>query len=323
VQTRSVGASGLGVGRLGLGTATWGAETDADEAARCLGAFADAGGTLVVVSDAHHDRGLVGGLLSPARSGLVIAGQTGGTWPPAAAVPAADPAAGPAGHPPAGRRGLLTALDRLLAELGTDALDLWLLSGWAEGVPLQETLSAVDIAVSSGRVRYAGLASVAGWQLAAAAVWQQALRDRVPLVAVGAELSLLDRRAEAELLPAARACGVGLLAWSPLGRGVLTGKYRTGIPADSRAATEQWQEELAPLVGERGTHVVDALLTAADGLGVEPTAVALGWVLQHDGVAAAVTGPRTAAQLLAALDAERLTLPAEIAAALDDVSRPA
>ena len=121
--------------------------------------------------------------------------------------------------------------------------------------------------------------------------------------------------------PAAAHHGIGLLAWAPLGRGVLTGKYTDGTPADSRGASPK----LAPYVearrNERSARIVQAVLTAADGLGTSPLAIALAWVRDRPGVASAVVGPRDVAQLAASVAAESVTLPLEIRAALDDVSR--
>jgi aryl-alcohol dehydrogenase-like predicted oxidoreductase len=111
-----------------------------------------------------------------------------------------------------------------------------------------------------------------------------------------------------------------MLAWSPLGRGVLTGKYRTGIPADSRAATPHFADFVRPYLDERSRRVVESVMTAADGLGVSPLAVALSWVRDQPGVASAIVGARTHAQLKGVLPAEDVVLPREIREALDDVS---
>lgn len=116
--------------------------------------------------------------------------------------------------------------------------------------------------------------------------------------------------------------GAGILAGSPLGRGVLTGKYRTGIPADSRAATPHFAEFVRPYLDERSRSIVESVTTAAEGLGVSPLAVALAWVRDRPGVSSAIVGARTHAQLLGVLQAEKLTLPWEIREALDDVSDP-
>jgi aryl-alcohol dehydrogenase-like predicted oxidoreductase len=136
------------------------------------------------------------------------------------------------------------------------------------------------------------------------------------------EYSLLQRGIEREVLPAAVDLGVGILPWSPLGRGVLTGKYRTGTPADSRAASAHFGPFVEPYLEDRARRIVDAVATAADGLGVTPLEVALSWVRDRPGVVAPIVGARTAVQLRTALAAEDVMLPAEIRAALDDVSVP-
>jgi aryl-alcohol dehydrogenase-like predicted oxidoreductase len=134
------------------------------------------------------------------------------------------------------------------------------------------------------------------------------------------EYSLLRRGVEADLIPACRHLGLGLLAWSPLAGGVLTGKYTGGVPTNSRGASAEWGPRVASYLDDRAGAVVDAVRTAADGLEVSPLAVALAWVRDRPGVASAVVGARTAAQLSASLEAERLELPPAISAALDDVS---
>jgi aryl-alcohol dehydrogenase-like predicted oxidoreductase len=222
----------------------------------------------------------------------------------------------------ASRRHLIAAVDDSLNRLGLDYVDLWQLHTYDSEVPLEETMAALDAIVSSGRAVYAGVCDYTGWQLAAAAATQRAIPGRIPVTAVQAEYSLLAREPERELLPAAHHTGVGVLAWSPLGRGVLTGKYRTGIPADSRAATPHFAEFVRPYLDERSRRVVESVMTAAEGLGVSPLAVALSWVRDQPGVASAIVGARTLAQLKGTLLAEDIVLPIEIREALDDVSSP-
>ena len=136
------------------------------------------------------------------------------------------------------------------------------------------------------------------------------------------EYSLLNRRPEAEVVPAARALGLGLLAWSPLGRGVLTGKYRHGTPADSRAASPHLGEFVRRYLDERSARVVEAVIRAGEGLDWSPMEVALAWVRDRPGVTAPIVGARTAAQLRGSLTVEELELPTQIRQALDDVSAP-
>jgi aryl-alcohol dehydrogenase-like predicted oxidoreductase len=315
VKQRHLGRSGLIVSRLALGTMTWGRDTDEDDAAAQLVAFRDAGGTLVDTADVYvngESERVLGRLVADVvpRDELLIASKAVSTVGP-----------GPMGRG-ASRGHLLSALDASLRRLGLDYLDLWQLHAWDWLTPWEETMAAVDAAVSSGRVRYAGVSNYGGWQLGACAAWQRALPGRAPLVANQVEYSLLQRDIEREVVPAAQALGVGLLPWSPLGRGVLTGKYRNGPPADSRGATEHYGRFIEAYLDERSGSIVDAVLTAADGLGVSPVAVALAWVRDRPGVVAPIVGARTAAQLQASLAAETVELPPEIRAALDDVSAP-
>ncbi|WP_436759816.1 aldo/keto reductase [Streptosporangium sp. V21-05] len=312
MEQRYVGRSGLSVSRLGLGTMTWGRDTGAEEAAAQLRMFAEAGGTLIDTADVYTGgdaERLLGRLLrdSVPRSELVLSTKAVLT---------------PAGRRPrdASRKHLVAAIDASLTRLGVNEVDLWQLHAFDPDVPLEETLAAVDAIVSSGRAAYAGVCDYAGWQLATAAVGQRAVPGRVPIVAAQVEYSLLAREAERELIPAAEHVGAGVLAWSPLGRGVLTGKYRTGIPADSRAATPHFADFVTPYLDERCRRVVESVTTAAEGLGVSPLSVALSWVRDQPGVASAIVGARTHAQLSGVLQAEDLSLPVEIREALDDVS---
>ena len=315
MEQRALGRSGLVVSRLALGTMTWGRDTDEDEAAMQLTAFVDAGGTLVDSADVYCDgesERLLGRLLVDVvpRSDVLVATKAVGRTAP-----------GPMGRG-ASRGHLLTALDASLERLGTDHVDLWQLHSWDDTAPLEETLAACDTAVSSGRVRYVGISNFTGWQTAQAVTWQRAWPGRVPVVSTQVEYSLLQRGVEREVVPAAEALGLGVLAWSPLGRGLLTGKYRQGPPAESRGASPQWQGFIDGLRSATADRIVEAVVTAAEGLGTTPLAVALAWVRDRPGVTAPVVGARTAAQLQSSLDAEAVRLPAAIRTALEDVSAP-
>jgi aryl-alcohol dehydrogenase-like predicted oxidoreductase len=315
MEQRRLGTTGLTVSRLGLGTMTWGRDTDEHEARDQLAAFCEAGGTLVDTADVYVDGAserIVGALVGDvcARQDVVIATK-------AASRPGTER------RFDASRGYLLSSLDASLRRLGTDYVDLWQFHAWDPLTPLEETLSAADEAVRSGKARYAGISNYCGWQTAWACAWQQAYPGRAPLVASQVEYSLLQRGIEREVVPALAQAGAGILAWSPLGRGVLTGKYRTGTPSDSRAASEHFTDFVRPFLDERSQHIVDAVVTAAAGLGVAPLEVALAWVRDRPGVTTAIVGARTAAQLLGSLAAESLELPQEIVTALDEVSRPA
>jgi aryl-alcohol dehydrogenase-like predicted oxidoreductase len=295
---------------MALGTMTWGRGTEPDTATEQLRTFLDYGGTLLDTADVYCDgdsERIIGELLAhtAARDEMVLATKA-----------VARRSEGPFGGG-ASRGALLAALDASLARLGTDHVDLWQLHAWDSTVPLAETLGACEHALASGRARYVGVANYTGWQLASAACLPG---SRVPVVSAQAEYSLAERGAERELVPAARYHGVGVLPWAPLGRGVLTGKYRGGTPADSRGASEEFAGYVQQHRTDRVARIVQATATAADGLGAAPLAVALAWVRDRPGVVAPVVGARDVAQLTGSLAAEELTLPPAIRAALDDVS---
>ncbi|MGI8645994.1 MAG: aldo/keto reductase [Nocardioides sp.] len=313
MQQRSVGRTGLKVSRLGLGTMTWGRDTDEHEAREQLLSFVDAGGTLLDTAAGYADgdsESLVGRLLGDvvAREEIVLATKAGISRRTGERVTNAS-----RGH-------LLATLDASLARLGVEAVDLWQVHIWSDETPIEETLSALDLAVTSGRAAYVGVSNYNGWQTAQAATWQQAVPGRMPLASTQVEYSLLNRRIETEVLPACAALGLGVLPWSPLGRGVLTGKYRTGTPADSRGASSMFSSFVGAYLDDRSNRVVDAVVRAADGLDWSPLEVALTWVRDRPGVTAPIVGARTAAQLKAALATDELSLPTEIVEALDDVS---
>ncbi|MER6333946.1 aldo/keto reductase [Streptomyces sp. NPDC014983] len=315
MEQRHLGRTGLRVSRIGLGTLTWGRDTEEHDAADMLKAFWEAGGTLVDTADVYgggEAEYLLGRLMERLvpRRDLVISTKAGSVPDPERRFD------GSRGH-------LLAALDASLARLGTDHVDLWHIHAYDAGTPLEETLQALDIAVASGRARYAGVSNFCGWQLAKAATWQLAAPGtRTRLASTQMEYSLLQRGVEREVLPAAMDLGVGLLPSSPLGRGVLTGKYRHTTPADSRGASDHLAPFVEPYLDDAATRIVDAVTTAADGLAVTPLQVALSWVRDRPGVTAPIVGARTARQLTAALSVEALSLPDEICRALDDVSAP-
>jgi aryl-alcohol dehydrogenase-like predicted oxidoreductase len=315
VQQRNVGRSGLKVSDLALGTMTWGVETDVDEAAAQLVTFHDAGGTLVDTAASYgygKTEAVLGELLADVvpRADVVIATKAGITRTAEERVVDCS------------RGALLGQLDESLRRLGTDYVDLWYVHYVDDSVPFEETLSALDAAVAAGKVRYTGVSNYCGWRLGRAAAWQRAVPGRAPIVANQMRYSLLDRGIEREVVPACLELGVGLFPWSPLAGGVLTGKYRSGVPSDSRVATGH-RPDLVALQQPRGPGIVEAVATAADGLATSPVAVALAWLRDRPGVVAPVLGARTLGQLTAALACESLDLPAEISAALDDVSAPA
>ena len=313
MQYRRVGASGLEVSRLALGTMTWGTAVDAYEAEEQLSTFLDAGGSLVDTAPIYGDGAceeLLGTLINKtdARGRIVLAGKAG-------LIKRGDHI-----DRDSSRRTLLDQLDLSLRQLGTDHLDLWQIHTWDSETPIEETLGTLEHAVRTGRTRYVGISNYTGWQTALAHTWLRERADALPLISTQVEYSLVRREAEDEVIPATRHLGMGVLAWSPLGRGVLTGKYRGGVPSDSRAADPAWESFVSKYLTPQKTAVVEALARASEGLGVTIAHVALAWLLGRPGVASAIVGARTTAQLQESLASEDLELPPEIVQALDDVS---
>ncbi|PFG43071.1 aryl-alcohol dehydrogenase-like predicted oxidoreductase [Isoptericola jiangsuensis] len=312
MERRQVGTSGLRVSALGLGTMTWGRDTDEVDAADVLRTFLDAGGDLVDTAASYADgdaERVLGGLLAGRvdRDDVVIVTKAGVRHGLEGA------------RRDASRGGLLGELDASLGRLGTDHVDLFLVACPDPVTPLEETVSALRLAVTSGRARYVGLSNHPAWASARAATLLA--DDGVGLAALELEYSLLQRGLEREIAPAAAALGLGVLAWSPLGRGVLTGKYRRSVPATSRAASDHLAGFVAQYLEDAAAAaVVEAVATAADGLGRAPLEVALAWLLDRPVVASAVVGARTPAQLKGTLGALDLALPQEVRGALDDVS---
>lgn len=315
MEMRTLGRTGLQVSRIGLGTMTWGRDTDEHEAANQLRIFLDAGGNFIDTAAAYADgdsERVIGGFIGTLvpRDEITIATKAGISFK-------------------SGERSinnsrstLLSDLDASLIRLGVDYIDLWQIHQWDPYTPLEEVLSALDFAVSSGRVRYVGVSNFASWQLARAATIQNPFFGKVALSSTQSEYSLLNRSVESELLPACQEVGTGFIAWSPLGRGVLTGKYRYGTPSDSRGASPHFSAFIAPYLDNRSRSIVDAVCVAAEGLGYSPTEVALSWVRDQPGVASAIVGARTGAQLRGALSVTEIEIPIQVRQALDEISAP-
>ena len=313
MELRQLGRSGVRVSRLGLGTMTWGRDTDEHEAAEQLRFYLDAGGNFVdtaaVYGNGDAERVLGGflGVMVP-RDQIIIATKAGISFKSGERV--VDNS----------RTSLIADLDRSLSHLRTEYVDLWQIHTWDEKTPLEEVLSALDYAVSTGRARHVGISNFAGWQLARAVTLQNPIFGKAPIISTQNEYSLLNRKIEREILAASRELGVGALAWSPLGRGVLTGKYRSGLPSDSRGASPHFSSFIEPYLNERSRKIVEAVMVASDGLGLSPLEVSLAWVRDCPGVTSAIIGARTGAQLRGALSAESVTLPVPVREALDEIS---
>lgn len=308
MQNRQLGPSGLSVSAIGLGTLTWGRDTDDFEAHDLLERFGNAGGNLIDTSPAYGDgaaEALLGEVLrAHDRDKFVICTKVGGAGGPGGAL-----------H----RKLIRDSAAGSVQRLGVDYLDLLLIQAPDFQTSLSEIADTLDFVVTSGLANYVGVSNLPAWQLALLVAKLQR-PDR--LVAGEYEYSLLARQIEADVAPACRHLGVSLLAWSPLGRGILTGKYRRSIPADSRAASPHLGGFAKARLEDAGKPIVEAVAAAAAGLGVTPTEVALAWVRDRPGVASIISGARTAGQLETVLASNELSLPAPIEKALSEVSAP-
>lgn len=313
MEFRRAGKSGLLISRIGLGTMTWGRDTDEHEAADQARAYLDAGGnfldTAALYGDGDSER-VIGGLIGTLfqREDVIISTKAGISFFEGERVVNTS------------RRSLIAELDNSLERLGTDFVDLWQVHTWDPFNPLDDTLSALDYAYSTGRARYVGVSNFGGWQSARTITRQESFPTKAPIATLQNEYSLLSRSVEKEILPCSIELDVGFLAWSPLGRGVLTGKYRLGTPSDSRGASPHFAGFVEPYLSDRSSRIVEAVNVAAEGLGYSPLEVALAWVRDQIGVTSAIVGARTGAQLRGILMAEEISLPYIVRSALDDAS---
>ena len=315
MELRRAGGTGLDISRLGLGTMTWGRDTDEHEAADQCRAYIEAGGNFIDTAATYGDgdsERVIGGLIGTLfnRDEIVLATKAGISFTNGER------------NIDVSRHGLIAQLEKSLTRLGTDYIDLWQIQAWDSNIPLEDTLSALDFAYSSGKARYVGISNYSGWQSARAITLQESHSMKAPIATMQNEYSLLNRSVEEEILESASQLGVGFLAWSPLGRGVLLGKYRNGTPSDSRGASPHFAHFIDPYLDERSSRIVDAVCVAAQGLGYSPLEVALSWVRDAPGVTSAIIGARTGAQLRGALTTEQIILPDIVREALNDISAP-
>lgn len=299
-----VSAFALGTGMLGM---AHGYGTDADEARRILDGFAAAGGTFLDTSDVYQfgaAEATLGDFLAADRDRFVVASKYGRT---AQRTPAP---ASLGSH----RRAMVAAVEASLRRLKTDRLDLYL-AHLDDGVtPVEEIMRGFDDLVGAGKIVYAGLSNFPAWRVATAATVAD-LRGWAPLVALQVPYNLVERDADRELLPLARAVGLGVMGYSPLAGGVLTGKYRRGEPGRATALGAG-----PPAPDARTDAVLDALLAVAGECACAPDGVALAWVRAHGVIP--VLGPRTRAQLDANVAAARVRLTADQLRRLDAASAP-
>jgi aryl-alcohol dehydrogenase-like predicted oxidoreductase len=315
---RTLGRSGCAVSTLCLGTMTFGAESDEGTSHALLDTFLEAGGTLVDTADVYSagvSEQIIGRWFAdrPAEVTDRVVLATKGRF-------------GTADEPNGlglSRRHLTRALDDSLRRLGVDRVDLYQVHAYDPWTPLEETVRTLDDFVRAGKIGYWGLSNFTGWQLTKIVDTAIALGASRP-VTLQPQYSLIVREIEWEIVPAAQDAGLGLLPWSPLGGGYLSGKYRRGQQPSGDTRLGENPDRGMEAWERRGTdrtwRIIDALTEVAEGRGVSMAASALAWVTDRPGVTSTILGARTVEQLRANLEAADLHLTLEETAALDVAS---
>ncbi|GAA1642769.1 aldo/keto reductase [Kribbella alba] len=319
MEYRTLGNSGTVVSTYALGTMTFGSETDEAGAHEQLDRYVEVGGTLIDTADVYSagvSEEIIGSWLakSSARDNVVLA--TKGRFPTGEGTNDVGTS----------RRHLRRALDASLSRLGVDQVDLYQLHAWDPITPLQETLSFLEEAVRAGKIVYGGVSNFTGWQLQKACD----LIDKLgwsPLVTLQPQYNLLVREIEWEIVPAALENRLGLLPWSPLGGGWLTGKYSfeqeptgaTRLGENPDRGVEAWSRRSQ---NQRVRDVVDAVRSIAEARGISMAQVALAWLVDRPAVTSVILGARTTEQLNDNLGAADLHLTAEEQEQLDRASDP-
>jgi aryl-alcohol dehydrogenase-like predicted oxidoreductase len=320
MEYRTLGRSGCAVSALCLGTMTFGSEADEKISHAQLDMFVEAGGTFVDTANVYsggESEKIVGRWLAsrPADMTGPIVLATKGRFPTEK---------GPNGAGLSVRH-LNRAVEASLTRLGIETIDLYQAHAWDPVTPLEETLRTFDGLIRSGKIRYYGFSNFTGWQLAKAAQLARSMGLAEP-VSIQPQYSLVVRETEFEIAPAAIDAGLGMLPWSPLGGGWLSGKYKrdqrpegaTRLGEDPNRGMEAWDRRGT----QRTWDVIDAVQQIADARGVSMAEVALSWVTDRPGVASTILGARTLEQLEVNLRAAGLHLTAEETATLDEVSDP-
>jgi aryl-alcohol dehydrogenase-like predicted oxidoreductase len=317
---RLLGRSGLRVSPLALGTMTfgsdWGWGASRDEARRIFDTYVDRGGNFIdsanVYTNGSAER-LVGEFARDRRDSLVLATKYTMT------TRAGDPNAG-GNH----RKSMVGSVEDSLRRLGTDYIDLLYLHAWDSTTPVEEVLRAMDDLVRAGKVLYVGISDTPAWQVARMQAIAD-LRGWSRLAALQIEYSLIERTVERDLIPMAGEMGLGVIPWSPLGSGVLTGKYSRADLDDENglAGAVGTRKDVAAGSGaltERGLAIAEVVMKVAGDLGVTPSQVALAWTMRDPRVTAPIIGARTLEQFEDNLGALDLTLPDAALAGLEAAS---
>ncbi|MDX3105829.1 aldo/keto reductase [Nonomuraea angiospora] len=317
---RLLGRSGLRVSPLALGTMTfgtdWGWGSDKDESRRIFDTYVGRGGNFIDTASQYTEgtaETLVGEFASGRREELVLATKY------TMARRAGDPNSG-GNH----RKSMVQSVEASLRRLNTDFIDLLYLHAWDFTTPVEEILRAMDDLVRAGKVLYVGISDAPAWQVSRMQAIAD-LRGWAPLIALQIEYSLVERTVERDLIPMAREMGLGVVPWSPLAGGVLTGKYgRDDLAQEVSAAPSGTRKNVAAANGsltERALDIADVVKQVAGELGVKPSQVALAWTTLNPGVTAPIVGARTTAQLEDNLGALDVRFSDGQLAALEEASR--
>jgi aryl-alcohol dehydrogenase-like predicted oxidoreductase len=317
---RTLGHSGCAVSAFGLGTMTFGVETDEPGAHEQLDQFVEAGGTYVDTADVYgagRSEEIIGRWLAsrPAEITEPVVLATKGRFP-------LDDFPNGAGL---SARHLTRALDASLRRLGVEAVDLYQVHAFDPWTPLEETVRTLDGFARAGKIRYWGLSNFTGWQLTKVVHLARAL-DAAGPVTLQPQYSLLAREIEWEIVPAAMDAGLGLLPWSPLGGGWLSGKYQRDQRPSGATRLGDDPNRGMEAYDRRGTQrtwdIIDAVQKIAEQRGVSMAETALAWVSDRPAVASTILGARTTAQLETNLRAADLHLSPAETAALNAASDP-
>jgi aryl-alcohol dehydrogenase-like predicted oxidoreductase len=291
-----------------FGNAQWGC--DEPTSARIVARFLDAGGNFIDTADVYSNG------VSEEITGRAIRGKR-------PQIVLATKVAGPMGAGPndlgVSRKHILDAVDASLRRLGTDYIDLYQVHAYDPTTPLDETLSALDACVRAGKVRYVGCSNYSAWQLMKATALAREL-GTARFDCLQPQYSLVCRTIEREHVPLCLEEGIGMIPWSPLGGGLLTGKFKKGsaAPAGARGAVDPMMRER--FVAERNLAIAETVASVAGSLGRSASQVALAWVVGQPGVTAPIFGARTLEQLEDNLGAADLVLPEEARKRLDEAS---
>jgi aryl-alcohol dehydrogenase-like predicted oxidoreductase len=312
---RLLGRSGLRVSPLALGTMTFGAAWGSDEAEsrRIFDTYVDHGGNFIDTAG-HYAEGrsemLTGKFAKGRRDRLVLSTKY------SLAVQPGDPNA--AGN---GRKSMMSAVEDSLERLDTDYIDLLFLHVWDDTTPADEILRGFDDLVRQGKVLYIGISDAPAWQVARLQTTAD-LRGWTQLAALQVEYSLLQRTTERELIPAARALGLGVMPWSPLASGVLSGKYAADAsPSGDPPGGRKELISASGRVNAASVAVANGVKKVAEAMGVTPAQVAIAWTLSNPAVTSSIVGARSVRQLNENLGALKVSLDDGQRRQLDEISR--